>query len=248
MKTNLLTPLIVAALVAAPVCAFAQEPDPPLHKTATVDVNGDGKPDTVSLAVKAEANQFTLSINSARITASYEDTYNNIPGFQVLKLNGNSKVRYLAVLLSGESDLRETRLYLYNGKMIRPAGVVPDAITAPTGIVYAQWWMGFWQCKGKFAPGANGVVKIVPQAAYFVGKSGKASNTFIIRSAPTATAPLVANVAPGSTVELLLFKPLGAAPDDPEKGYYLIKTVSGLCGWVDYKDMKGKLPDLPWAG
>lgn len=236
-----------AAALAITSVAGAQEPDPPLQETATVDVNGDGKPDTVSISAKSEATRFTLKINAATLTATKNGFYNT-DGFQILKLNANPKVRYIAVLLSGDSDDRETRLFLYNGKTIRPAGVVPATVVAPTGIIYAEWWMGFWQCKGKFLPDANGVVQIVPQAGYYVGKTGTVKTTFVIRAAPSPTAPVVANVAPNSKVELILYKPVGKVPGDPMKGYYLFKTSTGLCGWADYKAFDKKISDLPWAG
>ncbi len=239
------TLLLFAILVAMPT--FAQEPVPPLQKSANVDINGDSGADSVSVSAKSE-NAFTLSINNAKLAVSHETFYSRVAGFQVLKLSGNAKQKYIAVLLSGDNDYRETRLFLYNGKTIRPAGTVPGAIVAPNGIAYSQWWMGFWQCKGKFAPDKNGVLQFVPQAAYFVGKSGTVKETFVIRTDPTANAPVVANVAPGSTVELLLYKPLSGVPQDGEIGYYLIKTATGQCGWANFKNFGRKLPDLPFAG
>ncbi|MBC8139896.1 MAG: hypothetical protein H7Y38_00485 [Armatimonadetes bacterium] len=243
MKTLL---LILAAFAAIP--ASAQEPVPALQKSANVDINGDGKADSVSLSSKTDSSRFTITVNGAKLSVAPDSFYDGVPGFQVLKLAGNSKSRYLAVLLVAPSDNRETRLYLYNGKTIRPAGTVPGAIVAPSGIAYSEWWMGFWQCKAKFAPGANGTVQFVPQAAYYVGKSGTVKETFVIRTEPTANAPAVANVAPGSKVELLLYKPLGKIPTMPEEGYYLIKTASGQCGWVNFKVFGKKIPDLPFAG
>ena len=243
--TPFIARLALLLLIASP--AHAQATDPPLAKSATTDINGDGKPDAVS--VSAQNNlRFTLTVNGVKRGVPRDGIYDSLPGFQLLRLVGNVKQRYIAVWLAAPSDNSEVRFFLYNGKTIRPAGVVPGRVTSSkSGILYANWWMGFWQCDAKYVPGTDGVLRFVPQAAYSVGKSGTAKTTFAVRVSPTKNAAVVANVAPGSKIQLLLFQPYGAQPTDPEAGYYLIKTQTGLCGWVDYKAISKEV-DLPWAG
>lgn len=231
--------------------AFAQVPDPPLVKAARADLDGDKKPDAVSVTsgLVNDSVRFTLTVNGAKLSVSPKNYLTRAPGFQVLTL-GDAARKYIAVWLEGETDDQEVRFFRYDGMAIRAAGVVPGRTQTKNGIVYATWWMGFWECKAKYAPGADGILRFVPQAAYFVGKSGTVKTSFAVRVSPAKTAAVVANVAPGSRVELLLFRPYDPAsvPRGCEGGYYLIKTQTGLCGWADYKVFKDKIPDLPFAG
>lgn len=222
---------------------------PALVKSATTDINGDDKPDTIALSSVPNAGRFVLSVNGSKLSVSHEDFFDASPGFSVLRLNTGSKKAYIAVFLAGPNDQDENRFFTYDGKTIRPMGAAPGIVTAPgNGAVYAQWWTGLWTCHAKYAPNPSGVLRFVPQAAYYVGVNGIVKTSFPVRVAATKTAAVVANVAPGSKVTLLLFQPYGKQPGSATEGYYLIKTQTGLCGWADYKVFDGRIPDLPFAG
>lgn len=229
--------------------AFAQAPL--VRSSASQDVNGDGKADKVAVTDVPDHSRFTLTVNAARLVVPHNEFLDDVlPAFRIVRLSEGARQAYVVVSLMGSSDYNRHYFFLYDGKTIRRAGVVPGTYTAPgNGIVYVEDWMGFWMGRTKYAVGKSGALQFVPQAGYYVGVSGTVKQTFPIRVSPTKTGAVVANVAPASKIDLLLFVPYGKEPSrDQENGYYLIKTQTGLCGWADYKLFKDKVPDLPYAG
>lgn len=227
--------------------ASAQLADP--VKSATADVNGDGKPDVITIAAVPNTPRFTLRVNGAKLTVAYDDYFDGAPSLRILPVNAGVKKAYVSVFLSGANDYYENRFFTYDGKSIHPAGKTLGTVTAPgNGVVYAEWWMSFWTVHTKYAPDASGFLRFVPQAGYYVGVTGTVKESFPVRVAATKSAAIVATVAPGSKVTLLLFQPYTKELKDDPEGYYLIKTQTGLCGWADYRTFHNKIPDLPFAG
>ncbi len=227
---------------------FAQAPL--VRSAASQDVSGDGKPDKVAITGDPVKSRFTLTINGSRLVVPHDNFMDGLPGFRIVRLTTGAKQAYVAVSLLGANDHNEHYFFLYDGKAIRRAGVLPGTYTAPgNGVVYIKHWMAFWMSDTKYAVGKNGALQFVPQAGYYVGVSGMAKQTFPIRVSPTKTGATVANVSPNSKIDLLLFMPYGKGPlAGAESGYYLIKTQTGLCGWADFKVFEKKVDGLPYAG
>jgi hypothetical protein len=213
-------------------------------------VNGDGKADKVAVTADPVKSRFTLTINSARLAVPHDNFMDGLPGFRIVKLSEGAKQSYVVVSLMGANDRNEHYFFLYDGKTIRRAGTLPGTYTVPgNGVVYIKHWMGFWMNSLKYAAAKNGVLQFVPQAGYYVGASATATKTFPIRVSPTKNGAVVANVAPVSKIDLLLFVPYGKEPSaGAENGYYLIKTQTGLCGWADFKLFGRRVEGLPYAG
>ncbi len=228
----------------------AHAADPVYVASATADINGDGEPDAVSVSAALESTSFTLIINGKRLSVPHDGFFDGMAGFRVLSVNKGAKRKYIAVLLVAPNDIHETRLFYYDGAAARPAGIIGGEVEAPgNGAIYTTWWTGMWTCHAKYAAGANGVFRFVPQAAYYVGVTGTAKRSFPIRVSATPGGAVVANVAPDSKISLLLYMTYDKGePGNAENGYYLIKTQTGLCGWADYKQFKDKVADLPFAG
>lgn len=242
--------ILAATLVLFALCVpgFAQAPL--VRSAASQDVSGDGKADKVAVVGDSVKSRFTLTINGARLVVPHDNFMDGLPGFRIVRVAGGSKQAYVAVSLMGANDYNEHYFFLYDGKAIRRAGVLPGNYTASgNGAVYVKHWMGFWTSDTKYAPGKNGVMQFVPQAGYYVGVPASVTKTFAIRVSPTKTGATVANVALGSKIQLLLFQPYGKEPNaGAENGYYLIKTQTGLCGWADFKVFGSKVDGLPYAG
>ncbi|MBC7807018.1 MAG: hypothetical protein H7145_12810 [Akkermansiaceae bacterium] len=242
---NLAATLCLFALSAS---AFAQTPL--VRSAASTDISGDGKPDNIAVTSNTARSRFTLTINGRQLVVPHDSFMDGLPGFRIVRLSEGAKQAYIAVSLIGANDHNEHYFFLYDGKAIRRAGVLPGTYTAPgNGVVYIQRWNGFWMGNSKYAVGKNGVLQFTPQAGYYVGVSGTATQTFPIRVSPTKTGSVVANVSPNSKIDLLLFMPYGKEPvAGAESGYYLIKTQTGLCGWADFKSFQNRVIGLPYAG
>ncbi|MBC8135077.1 MAG: hypothetical protein H8F28_04215 [Fibrella sp.] len=235
-------------LLALSASALAQAPL--VRSAASQDVNGDAKPDKIALTSDPVRSRFTLTVNGTRLVVPHDNFMDGLPGFRIVRISEGAKQAYIAVSLTGANDHNEHYFFLYDGKAIRRAGMLPGTYTAPgNGVVYIKHWMAFWMSDTKYAVGKNGALQFVPQAGYYVGVSATAKQSFPIRVSPTKTGATVANVAPNSKIDLLLFMPYGKEPSaGAENGYYLIKTQTGLCGWADFKVFQSKVDDLPYAG
>lgn len=235
-------------LLALTPSAFAQAPL--VRSAASQDINGDSKADKVAITSATDHSRFTLTVNSARIVVPHNDFMDGLPGFRIVRLAEGAKQAYVVVSLAGANDYNEHYFFLYDGKAIRRAAMLTGNYTAPgNGVVYIEEWMGFWMSNTKYAVSKNGMLQFVPQAGYYVGASCTARQTFPIRVSPTKNGAVVANVAPVSKIELILFMPNGKdLSKGVENGYYLIKTQTGLCGWAEFKLFQKKVEGLPYAG
>lgn len=249
--TLILSPVLLPLLPAA-----AWQDD--TVKSATADLNGDGKPETIRITSRPATDKlplrYTLTINGVAVSGVFKDLPDEIPGFKVVQIDGGSKRREIMVVGLGPNDFHETAFYRWDGKKALYLGIVP---TVPeikgNSAVYARIWMGFWSRTEKFAVDAkSGRLTPVPQPFYHVGLKPKVRTTFPVRRAPSDTAPSVANVAPGSTIEILLYQPpvgtVGKLGYSGENDWYLIKSETGLCGWVRMKHLRDNCIDLPFAG
>lgn len=247
MKLSLL--LLTCALV-LPGVVKAQE-DKPFVRQQTIDLNGDGKLDKISFKATEGSPRFTLMVNGTSLTTKVEDFFDTLPGFRVLQLEGSSKRKQIVVGIQGANDLQESHFFSYDGKTIRPMGVISGEIkVSGNGAVYNTVWRSFWTCTGKYALASTGKLVFIPQAGYYVGVKATAQKTFPLLATPKANGARVADVAPNSKIELLLFQPKNGIPQDSDgnEGWYLIKSQTGLCGWASFSSFKAKVNDLPFAG
>jgi hypothetical protein len=244
------------ALEAAPAVMAARQND--TVTSATADLNGDGRPENIRLTSQAATDKlplrYTLTINGVAVSGAFKDLPDEVPGFKVVQIDGGSKRREIMVVGLGPNDFHETAFYRWDGKKAAFLGIVP---TVPeikgNGAVYARIWMGFWSRIEKFVMDAKtGRLAPVPQPFYYVGLKPKVRTTFAIRRAPAAAAPSVASVAPGSVIEILLYQPppqaVGKMGYSEENDWYLIRSETGLCGWVQMKRLRDHCVDLPFAG
>lgn len=238
--------------LAAPV--FAQSAaKPPEVRAASADLNGDGKAEKIAISFAGQNPvRFTLSVNSIKLADKGDDFCDESQGFQIVKIDASAKTRQIAVRFQGPSDAEETRFYRWDGSTIRRVGVVERAVAVSgNGVVYAGIWMGFWQCAQKFAlDSKTQTLAFVRQPAYYVGVPATVKQTFPVRQDHTAVSGIVASVAPGSKIQLLLFWSASARPESSREtnGWYLIKTATGLCGWARFDSLREKVEGLPYAG
>ncbi|MES2462902.1 MAG: hypothetical protein V4671_20145 [Armatimonadota bacterium] len=222
-------------------------------RAASADLNGDGRSEKIAVTFAGQNPvRFTLTVNSTKLVGKADEFAEESPGLRIVKIDSVGKSRQIAIRFIGPNDLEETRFFRWDGKAIRPVGVVPNAPEVlGNGAVYAGVWMGFWRCSQKFAlDPKTQTLSYVRQPGYYVGVPATVKQSFPVRSDHAAGSGVVASVAPGSKIELLLFwSPLARPESSGEaNGWYLIKTATGLCGWARLDAFREKVKELPYAG
>ncbi|MCP3138121.1 hypothetical protein [Pyxidicoccus xibeiensis] len=229
--------VVTLTLLTAPL-GHAQEPT----NSASVDLNGDGKQEAISLTWDEPRDEFVLKAGSATIRGGTDG--NAPPGFVVVDLDSGDKRKEL-VVTTGQTDYdKQQHLYAFDGKALKAIGNVPALTEAKgNGIILSDSWQGFWNRRDKYALDKAGLVTEVPQELYAVGVEATVKQSFpLARSRTDKTA--VATLAQGSKIQVLAAAPLGP----PGEYLYLVKSSTGLLGWATGKDLTGKTQGLPVAG
>ncbi|NPD26986.1 hypothetical protein HPP06_26540 [Corallococcus exiguus] len=217
-------------------------------KSAQVDLDGDGKPDAVSLTA-GEDGKFTLKVGGA--TLKGDASGNEVPGFQVVDLDTGDKWKELLVQTLGELDDGHRYLvYGYDGKAVKLLGDVHALTEAKgNGIVLVDRWMAFWQKRDKYTLDRKAWKLVhVPQELYAVtAEPGKEVTATVKKSFPLTQSrtgsAVLATTAQGSKVTVL-------AASVPAKGevLYLVRSSTGLLGWVPGNVLVESTDGLPLAG
>lgn len=234
-KASLLTALL---LLATPVHAE----DEPMQSTSA-DLDGDGKPETLSLEWKEGDAAFVLRAGGASAKGRAEGT--EVQGLTVIDLDSRDKRKEVAVHTGLTYYDKRVDLYVLDGKGLKPLGSVPTLTEVRgNGIILSDSWQGFWNRRDKFAVDAKKArVSEVPQELYYVGAEATVKKSFPLTASRTDKAP-VATLAQGSRIQVL-----AAAPLKGGKGYlYLVKSATGLLGWATDNDLSGNTEGLPFAG
>lgn len=232
--------VMTLTLLTAPL-AQAQDPQEPKNSDS-VDLNGDGKPEAISLTWDQAKDEFVLKAGSSTIRGGTDG--NAPPGFVVVDIDSSDKRKELAVT-TGQTDYdKQQHLYAFDGKALKSIGNVPALTeTKGNGIILSDSWQGFWNRRDKYALDKAGKVVEVPQELYAVGVEATVKQSFpLARSRTHKTA--VATLAQGSKIQVLAATPLGP----PGEYLYLVKSSTGLLGWATAKDLTGKTEGLPLAG
>lgn len=235
------TPVLAAALTALTLLAA-----PPAHaqgelvKSASADLDGDGKPEAISLKWEEGEESFILQAGSVSTKGNAVDT--EIHGFAVIDLDSGDKRKELAVQKGLTDDDKGVYLYGFDGKSLKQLGTVPAVTEVKgNGILLADRWMGFWMKRDKFVLEAKkDKVSWVPQELYYVGTEATVKQPFSLMASRTGKAPL-ATLAQGSTIQVI-----AAAPPTAKGGeyLYLVKSATGLLGWATIMDLIEKTEGL----
>jgi hypothetical protein len=240
-KTAVLAALTTSALLAAPV-TLAQQAEP--VKSTSADLNGDGKPEVISLQWEEGQPQFVLKVGNATARGDAKDT--EVHGVSIIDIDGSDKRKEVAVHAGMTDDDQRTFVYAFDGKALKALGSVP-ALTEVKGnsIILSDSWQGFWNKRDKFVLDAKaGKLSEVPQELYFVGAEATVKQSFPLARSRTDKSPL-AQLAQGSKIQVLAAWPPGRAGG---LYLYLVKSSTGLLGWATVTDLMEKTEGLPLAG
>lgn len=206
-----------------------------------IDLNGDGKVDTIQLLDTDEAGNFTLIINKTSYKGLMSDSVN---GFIIVDIDENDKYKEIAVHTPGPSSDDEYLILWYDGKNILEMGILarwPQFLG--NGIIYCDDWMGFWKRREKYILNTQTrKLEKIPQELYYVGVEGTVGKSFTIYRTKELKEP-IAKLRTGSKV-LILACYIGK---EEAKNIYLIKSESGLLGWAAEDKILENLKDLPLA-
>ncbi|MCP3102553.1 hypothetical protein LZ198_27130 [Myxococcus sp. K15C18031901] len=247
MKTHV--PALAVAALTLLTAPLAHAGDDAPVTSATVDVDGDGKPESLTLEWSEDAPKpYVLKVGSATIQgASKEEA---VSGFTIVDLDASDRRKEIAVHTGNTDEDARTDLFSYDGKKLKALGSVPK-LTEVKGnsIILSDQWKGFWNQRDKFTYDAKaGKVSEVPQELYYVGSlEAKVRQSFPITYGRADKKP-VANLAVGSTIQVLAAT-LVTAPGGRSRTYvYLVKSSTGLMGWVPGPELVEKTEGLPIAG
>ncbi|QRN93327.1 hypothetical protein JRI60_29510 [Archangium violaceum] len=240
MKTTVPALAVSTFLLLAVPPAHADEP----VMSTSADLDGDGKPEAISIQWKEGDRQFVLKVGGATLRGKAEDT--EVHGVTVIDIDGGDKWKEVSVHTGlTESDASST-VYGFDGKALKELGRVRAlSEVRGNGIVLSDSWMGFWNRREKYTLDRKAwKLNLVPQELYYVGAEASVKQSFPIVRSRTDSAP-VANLAQGSKIQVLAAPPIGPKDKEP---WYLVKSSTGLLGWARQRDLSDKTDGLPWAG
>ncbi|WNG58152.1 hypothetical protein F0U59_27945 [Archangium gephyra] len=213
-------------------------------KSTSADLDGDGRPEAISVQWADGDAQFVLEVGGATIRGKTNEA--EVRGVSVVDLDGADKWKEVAVDLGLTDDDHRSIVYGFDGKALKELGSTHALTEARgNGIVLSDSWMGFWTRREKYVLDRKAwKLNPVPQEVYFVGAEATVKKSFpIVRS--NKDKAVVANLAEGSKIQVLAAMPV--SPKGPDY-WYLVKSSTGLLGWTRQQNLQDLTEGLPWAG
>lgn len=241
MKTRIPAPVVTTFMLLAVPLAHANEP---VMSTST-DLDGDGASEAISMQWKEGDARFVLKVGGATLRGGADDKA--VRGVSVIDIESGDKWKEVAVHMVGETDHDASiTVYGFDGKALKELGSV-HALTEVrgNGFVLSDIWMGFWNRREKYAlDRQTWKLNHVPQEFYYVGAEATVQQSFPLKRSRTDKA-VVANVAPGSKIQVLMASPVTPREQEP---WYLVKSSTGLIGWTRTRELAANTEGLTWAG
>ncbi|MBN1572415.1 MAG: hypothetical protein JW984_04380 [Deltaproteobacteria bacterium] len=245
MKKLTILTLFFSLLVFAATAGFGEE----VMKTANADLNGDGIPDKISFTLNRAMGGFALFVNETSVIGKFKDA--DINGFFVVDVKRYDPYKEIAVISYGEGYDYEYLLFRYDGSTIKEMGGFSGLPSySGNGIVMVNIWMGFWSMKEKYLlDDSSGRLNHVSQELYYVGIEATVKESFPVYKT-RGEKNVVAETLPTSKILIIACDPSPKCEDGGDFfcDWYLVKTNTGLIGWVRLKTLSDKLESLPWAG
>lgn len=247
MKKSLVPAIALSsfALLHAPLALAGDEP---LVKAASIDLDGDGKPEDISLEAKEDAKGFSYVLKVGAATVNTRSDA-EVHGFVIVDIDSGDKRKEVAVHTGMTDHDSYDALYAFDGKALKSMGSVHTPIEVKgNGIILSNTWQGFWNRVDKYVVDAKaGKLTHVPQEFYAVGKEAQVRESFPITQTRSDSKP-VAQLAKGSTIQVLLAVLLPVKGQRYKDNAYLVKSSTGLVGWVSESVLTSKTEGLPFAG
>lgn len=215
-------------------------------KSAAADLDGDGVAEKIAIEVDGKTGMFVLRIGGQSARDGTRDDQGAPPeGFEIVDIDPADRFKEVVVETQAQCELcgQQTFIYGYD-KAVKKIGQLGKGVEFKGyGMVLEYQWQGFWTSQTKYVLDAKTrQLKAVPQPFYSVGLPATVRKSFAIYGRQRADpAEVVANLKPGSAILVV------AAEYKPQPRWYLVKSESGLMGWVGEGVLGGSVEGLPSA-
>ena len=223
--------------------------------SGNADVDGDGVPESINVTLGINPGEFMLSVDGISTVGTMFEL-EDIDGFIVIDIDTSDPYKEIAVHTPGPSDDDEYLIYFFNGTSLKEMARLSRWPTfSGNGIVLVDGWMGFWRIRDKYVlDKATRTLRHIPQELYYVGVEAHAKVSFPVYRTRSG-GEVIANTRPNSNFIILACDPSPEClnrygeVDNYSCDWYLIKTVTGLVGWVRFETLMDyeKVGGLPLA-
>ncbi len=211
-----------------------------------IDLNSDKIIDKISLTQSDDVT-LTLAVNNFLKKVEFEYDFDEANGFRIIDIDKKDTFKEIEVVASGPGGETFVKLYWFDGKNIRLMNTFKASLNINgNGIVYADSFESFWTLRKKLI--LNKVtykLTEIPQFAYYVGIKNIRVKNYISIYADENLTKKTAILSKNSFIEILLCK---KHPNDVNRDIYLIKSKSGLTGWIKYSELEKNCTGFNFAG
>jgi hypothetical protein len=229
-------------------CAAAK----PITST-TADLDGNGRKEkvwvTLAKVSKNLTDHSTLHVDKAEVPF-----YGEYDGLEIVDIDRSDRYKEIDVRTYSGSDAVDHRIYWYDGKSIQKTADLSWRVEYKgNGIVLNRASTCYVAITDKYVLDKKSrKLTLVPQEMYYVGTQHKVAQSFPIYYSRQSKS-VVANVETNSTITVLVYVPNQAARKSPGKydvmqEWFLIKTQSGLLGWVRLQTLSQYVQGMQGAG
>ena len=210
------------------------------------DLDSDNKIDKISLTQNDDGT-LTLTVNSINSNIEFEYDFDEVNGFRIIDIDIKDNFKEIEVVASGPSGETFIKLYWFDGKNIRLMNTFKASLNINgNGIVYADSFDNFWTRRKKLILNKTTHKLLeIPQFAYYVGIKNIKVINYVSIYADEKLSIKTAILSKNSTIEILLCK---KHPSDDHRDIYLIKSKSGLTGWIKYSELEKNCTGFNFAG
>ena len=208
------------------------------------DLNSDKVVDKISLTQNDDMT-LTLAIGNAK--KNFECEQGDVAGFKIVDINKNDIFKEIEIIAEGPGGEIFTKLFWFDGKEIYLMNSFKGYLTIKgNGIVYADNQESFWTRRSKFIlDKLTHKLKETPQFAYYVGIENITVKNYVSIYADENLTQKTATLSKNSKITILLCK---KHKSDENKDIYLIKSKSGLTGWIKYSELEKNCSGFNFAG
>jgi hypothetical protein len=235
-----MTPLI-------PLLFLFNQPAAPPQATLSADIDGNGKPETISTLYSPASRMLNVTIGGSTLLTKIDAT-DAQPRLEVIHIHSDKKQRQVLVTIDSGMDYNDYFFFGFNKGKTTYLGTFggQNLKASGNGAVYAEDWLGFFQVKQKYGLSAStGKIVEIPQPFYYCGAEGTVQKSTRLLLEPDKKSNEVALLSPGTRVTLLLMKAKEKKIGD--NSWFLVKSESGLVGWFFVGSPDSDI-ELPWAG
>jgi len=250
------TAILIALFMFLTLPAYAET-----YEEKVADLDGDGVLETITVEFPEYGGDFVLVVDDNE----YE-TYLNpyFEGFRIVDIDPSDDLMEIEVVSAGESDDFESLFFTYVNGHIIESGHTNGIVSIPgDGTVLAIVWMGFWMRTDLYIlKDSNHRLENINQDLIAVVHYADSDETGVKCTVLESFTVFVDNDGretleipdPGDSFFIVAYdnSPVpqgqGSYSGEERNEWYLIRTESGLSGWVSLSDFWDKVEGLQWAG